>query len=98
MIIAGDTQVPLLYPSIARATRYMGWSDPLNGVDPEGQVTRPLIYSHDFSFSGEGDGRSSIDAVLLNSPAFFALEHCECGRQRRPIKCVFQWQTYFPGW
>lgn len=94
----GDVQAfPLSYPSIANAVQNLGWNDPLNQVELDGQISRPNTYSRDSAFSGEGDGCSSIDMILLNQPAFFALQHCEVvetvGRQHRPIKCQFHWQV-----
>ena len=98
VVISGDVQAyPLSYPAIANAVQHLGWTDPLNQVDLDGQITRPLTYSRDSTFSGEGDGCSSIDMVLLNQQAFFALHKCEVfeavGKQHRPIKCQFHWQV-----
>lgn len=75
----------------------MVWHDPLLGSDVDGALTRPHTFSNDGLFSGQGEGRTSIDGVLMNSPACFALDDCQVvpiiGRQHRPIQCTFQWST-----
>lgn len=71
--------------------------DPLVTTDEWGHVSRPYTYSKDCSFSGSDEGCTSIDGVLLNKVAFYAmldvqvLEHF--GRQHRPIKVDFNWET-----
>ena len=98
VIIAGDLQAdPMSYPSIANAVSFHNWHDPIAGVDHEGFSTRPLTFSRDGAFSGADDATSSIDAILLNQTAFFALESAEVvpliGKQHRPLKCVFRWEA-----
>ena len=98
MVVAGDFQAnPLSYPAISEAFHCHNWNDPLNNVDGEGQIDRPFTYSRDSLFSGCGDACSSIDAVLLNQPAFYALKQCEVvplvGKQHRPIRCTFTWSV-----
>ena len=98
VIIAGDLQAnPLSYPAISDAIHFHNWQDPLNIVDDQGDIVRPLTYSRDSLFSGPGDACSSIDAVLLNQQAFLALHSCEVvptlGRQHRPIRCSFNWEV-----
>lgn len=86
---------PMSYASIANAVTFHNWHDPTAGVDMEGFSTRPLTFSRDGAFSGVDDATSSIDAVLLNQTAFFALESAEVvpstGKKHRPIKLVFHW-------
>ena len=98
IIIAGDFQhFPTSYPAISQATHFMRWHDPLMTFDDQGQLERPLTFSRDRTFSGWGDGCSSIDAILLNEVAFNALVHVEVIQtyesQHRPIRAVFKWET-----
>lgn len=97
IILAGDLQLnPLSYPSIAHAVHFEGWADPLASVDAEGRLFRPLTFSLDGTFTGEGEGCSSIDAVILNRVAFAALHSIEVvalsGLQHRPIRALFNWE------
>ena len=98
VIVAGDFQAtPLSYPSIAAAVMANGWCDPLATHDNEGLPERPLTFSRDGLFSGVGEGCSSIDGILLNRQALFALRECEVletfGRQHRPVRCSFSWSS-----
>ena len=100
VLVAGDLQLlPSQYPSIARAINFLSWVDPLATVNTEGECTRPLTYSRDSSFSGYGEGCSSIDAILVNQVAFAALEEIEViplfDCQHRPVKATFQWEKIF---
>ena len=97
VIIAGDFQSePVQYESIANATNFWGWTDPLVDVQADGCV-RPLTYSLDKTFSGYGDKTSSIDGIILNKVATCALVKIEVlemyNTQHRPIKAVFEWDT-----
>ena len=98
IIVAGDLQAePSSYSSIANCVAFHGWFDPIQVVDGTGHTTRPLTFSRDGTFSGSDDATSSIDAVLVNSSAFFALKSAEVvpviGKQHRPIKLMFQWRS-----
>lgn len=98
IILAGDFQsLPLSYPSISHAVNSQGWSDPLSTVDDDGTLNRPLTYSRDSLFSGQGEACSSIDAIPLNQTAFCALKSCRVietfGKQHRPIECTFNWHV-----
>ena len=96
IIVAGDFQTnPLAYPSIAHAVHFEGWVDPLANVDAEGQLYRPITFSLDGTFTGEGEGCSSIDGILVNRVAFAALRSIDVvashGIQHRPIRATFAW-------
>lgn len=98
VIIAGDLQAnPLSYGAVSKAIHHHNWQGPLHVVDEQGHIIRPFTYSRDSMFSGSREACSSIDAVLLNQQAYFALHSCEVlpvmGRQHRPIQCVFHWPT-----
>ena len=98
VLIAGDLQAdPASYSAVANCAAFHGWFDPVQCVDDSGHTSRPLTYSRDGTFSGSEDATSSIDAILVNSPAFFALKSAEVvpviGKQHRPIKLVFQWKS-----
>ena len=98
IIFAGDFQnEPLQYTCLSNAMRYGHWNDPLMQVNDIGEVTRPLTYSLDGSFSGAGDRNSSIDAILMNSIAMAALEKFEVVEidqcQHRPLRATFKWHT-----
>ena len=97
-VVAGDFQAtPSSYESLAGAINFHGWVDPLSTTDDWGNTVRPYTYSKDCSFSGADEGCTSIDGVLLNKVAFCAMvdahvmEHF--GRQHRPIKVIFQWES-----
>ena len=96
IIVAGDFQAnPLAYPTVAHAIHFEGWVDPLASVDAEGQLFRPITFSLDGTFTGEGEGCSSIDGILLNRVAFAALQSIDVvalhGIQHRPIRASFAW-------
>ena len=98
IVLAGDLQCePFQYPSTAHAINFLHWSDPLASVNEAGDVDRPLTYSNDGSFSGEGDRNSSIDALLLNRVAIAALRDIHVveidGLQHRPLGATFEWHT-----
>ena len=98
VIVAGDLQAPpSSYPVLANALNFPSWADPISVTDEEGEISRPLTFSNDGSFSGPGDSCTSIDAVLVNDIAFAALHHAEVlqqfGRQHRPIRLVFNWPS-----
>lgn len=97
VILAGDFQLfPLSYPSIAHAVHFEGWVDPLVSADSEGKLHRPLTFSLDGTFTGEGEGCSSIDGILLNRVALTALQTIEVlglqGTQHRPVRATFFWE------
>lgn len=75
------------------------WFDPLQTIDSEGNLFRPLTYSFEGSFAGAGNGCSSIDAILMNHVAFAALRTIDVvdtgGTQHRPIHASFSWERIF---
>ena len=96
IVLAGDLQnEPLQYDSISHAINFLHWSDPLMSIDEDGEITRPLTYSHEGTFSGAGDHNSSIDALLMNKVATAALRDIHVVQldnlQHRPIRAVFEW-------
>ena len=98
VILAGDLQAPpSSYPVLANALNFQSWADPISVTNEDGEVTRPLTFSNDGTFSGPGDSCTSIDAVLINDIAFADLHHAEVlpqfGRQHRPIRLVFNWPS-----
>ena len=98
VVIAGDLQAPpMSYPAIAMAASFQSWHDPVAFVNEEGELSRPLTFSNDGTFSGAGDSCTSIDAVLVNDIAFAALTNAEVlevfGRQHRPIRLTFEWSS-----
>ena len=100
VILCGDFQEhPMNYPAIANAVLFHKWFDPLATVASDGLPNRPLTFSRDCTFTGLGDGCSTIDAVLLNETAFIALKSMEVlpfyEHQHRPIKAVFNWDAIF---
>ena len=100
ILITGDFQSdPLHYPSISHAIHFMSWFDPLQTVDANGEISRPITFSKDGCFSGMGDGCSSIDAIIMNQTAFSALRDAYVveifGVQHRPVRAEFQWNTIF---
>lgn len=100
VLLAGDFQfTPLSYPSIAHAVHFEGWSDPLVSSDAEGRLHRPITFSLDGTFAGEGEGCSSIDGILLNRVAFCALHSIEVvelqRHQHRPVRAVFSWEPIY---
>ena len=97
VVVAGDFQAePLQYPSVAKVASFFGWTDPLDSSH-EHELTRPLTYSLDSTFSGPGDKTSSIDGFLLNRVALCALVKCEViesfDNQHRPVQALFKWEA-----
>ena len=94
-MIAGDFQIePLHCPSLANASSFFGWTDPLTTT--EGNETfRPSTFSLDKAFSGPGDNTSSIDGFFLNRVAACALTKISVlstfDTQHRPIEACFNW-------
>lgn len=100
IILAGDMQAdPSSYPSIAAAIHFHKWYDPLLQVDEEGHTFRPLTFSRDCTFTGQGDFCSSIDAVLVNQVAFTAWQDIQAlesfSTQHRTIRASFKWDSIF---
>lgn len=98
VLVSGDFQAPpLSYSAISKAVHFHNWYDRLYTVTPEGDPMRPLTFSNDGLFVGQGEGCTSIDGFLLNQHAFFALENCHVvetfGRQHRPVECTFHWES-----
>ena len=98
VILAGDFQAPpMTYPAIANIVSFQSWHDPLVRVQENGELSRPITFSNDRTFTGIGDGCSSIDSVLVNDVAFAALRSAEVletfDKQHRPIKLVFDWPS-----
>ena len=98
VLIAGDFQAPPdSYPAFAAALSFQSWHDPIVTVDANGDVVRPITFSNDSTFAGPGEGCTSIDSILLNDIAFAALQSAEVvgtfGKQHRPIKLVFNWES-----
>ena len=98
IIVAGDLQAPRSsYPALASAMSFQSWHEPVATVGDDGEVIRPITFSNDGSFAGPGDGCTSIDSVLVNDIAFSALSTAEVlqtfGKQHRPIKLVFNWDS-----
>ena len=96
ILIAGDFQtLPSNYPAVSNAVHFHRWADPLQEVNDEGDLFRPLTFSLDASFAGSGDGCSSIDAILVNHVAHAALTDIQViggtGSQHRPIRAWFSW-------
>ena len=95
VIIAGDFQLPpLQYDAVSQAVNFHQWNDSL-AVTEEPGIFRPLTYSADGTFTGPGDGCSSIHGVLTNATASAALFRAEVlpllKVQHRPIQVTFKW-------
>ena len=98
IVVAGDLQAPpMSYPAVATAISFQSWHDPVAVIDDFGEAVRPLTFSNDGSFSGIGEGCTSIDSVLVNDIAFAALVKAEVleifGKQHRPIRLEFDWPS-----
>ena len=85
VILAGDLQAPpSSYPVLANALNFQSWADPISVTNEDGEVTRPLTFSNDGTFSGPGDSCTSIDAVLINDIAFAEPPSCRGPPTIRP--------------
>ena len=95
VIVCGDFQLsPTQYHCVSAAVNHHSWIDPLIGVDDAGELFRPLTYSNDGLFTGQGERCTSIDGILCNHVAFSALRHIEVLElkvQHRPIRACFEW-------
>ena len=76
------------------ALDHWGWADPLLQTDTDGDVIRPSTFFQSVA-TGNSDGQSSIDGILMNRTALSALLHIEAldhqDRQHRPVKATFMW-------
>lgn len=95
VVIAGDFQLPPLeYEAVSQAVNFHQWNDTL-AISEDPGLFRPLTFSADGSFTGPGDGCSSIDGVLTNAAASAALVRAEVlpllKVQHRPLCVTFQW-------
>ena len=95
IVVAGDFQMePGMYPAVQLALDHWGWADPLLQTDTDGDVTRPCTFFQNVA-TGDSDGQSSIDGILMNRTALTALLHIEVldhqDRQHRPVKATFMW-------
>lgn len=82
---------------VAQATCYHQWSDVLQFADDASDF-RPLTFLSNGSFTGPGDGCSSIvDGILTNSVATVALIQSEVlpylRVQHRPARASFNWKV-----
>ena len=96
VFIAGDLQTePLQYQAVMHACNFLQWCDPIAHLDPQ-SGNRPLTFSANGTFSGYGDGCSSIDAILVNKVAASSVVQAEVlsqfKTQHRPIKLTLSWE------
>ena len=97
VFIAGDFQTePLQYEAVANAINFHQWVDPIDQRTDD-SCNRVLTFSANGTFSGFGDGCSSIDAILANRVAASAiiteaevLSHFKV--QHRPIRLTLLWE------
>ena len=100
VLVVGDFQLPpLQYPSVAAATHFANWFDPLSTHLEDGSLDRPITYSRDCTFTAFGEHCSSIDGMLLNHVAFSCLtDICTVdwfSKQHRPVRATFHWDVIF---
>ena len=100
VLVIGDFQLPpMQYPSVAAATHFANWYDPLTSHHDDGSLDRPLTYSRDCTFTAFGEHCSSIDGMLLNQVAFSCLKEIATvdgfHKQHRPVRATFHWDSIF---
>ena len=93
--VAGDFQTePMQYPAVANAVNFHQWVDPVDQLSGD-NTNRPITFSANGTFSGFGDGCSSIDAILANRVASSAILEAEVLSyfkvQHRPIRLTLAW-------
>ena len=64
---------PILIAAVSSAKQHGNWIDPLTKHDHQGNSTRPITYSRNAVFWNPTDYFSSIDSILVNRTASFAL-------------------------
>ncbi len=100
IILCGDFQTdPDSYTAVVSAKQYGNWIDPLSSQDQHGNPTRPITFSRNANFISPTEHFSSIDAILLNRTASFALSSIEVdysrAKQHAPIVARFLWPKIF---
>ena len=82
------------YPAVANAVNFHQWVDPVDQLSGD-NTNRPITFSANGTFSGFGDGCSSIDAILANRVASSAILEAEVLSnfkiQHRPIRLTLVW-------
>ena len=100
VLLCGDFQAdPDTYPAVASAKQHGRWIDPLTKHDHQGNSTRPITYSRNAVFDNPTDYFSSIDSIMVNRTASFALTSVEVdytrAKQHAPIIAEFAWPKIF---
>ena len=94
IIIGGDFQSdPSTYKSVQEAAATGEWHDPLIQYDQEGLPHRPPTFRS--STDDASIGSSSIDGLLVNTVALFAMDSIEIvdyqNKCHLPVKATFKW-------
>ena len=100
IILCGDFQNdPDSYTAVVSAKQHGNWIDPLSSQDQHGNPTRPITFSRNANFVAPTEHFSSIDAILVNRTASFALSSIEVdysrAKQHAPIVANFLWPKIF---
>ena len=100
IILNGDFQTdPDSYSAVVSAKQHGNWVDPLSSHDQHGNPTRPITFSRNANFVSPTEHFSSIDAILLNRTASFALTSIDVdysrAKQHAPIVAKFVWPKIF---
>lgn len=100
IIICGDFQAdPDSYSAVTAAKQRGKWIDPLNNHDQFGNPTRPITFSRNSNFINPTEYFSSIDAIIVNQTASYALNSVEVdysrAKQHAPIIAKFNWPKIF---
>lgn len=96
VIIAVDAQTtPHEYPCLSQAFASGDLVDPLVSLD-QVDLIRPPTFSRDRKWKADSL-TSSIDAILVNRPAFAAMTGCEVvhslGLQHASVRATFEWPS-----
>ena len=96
ILLCGDFQAdPDTYAAVSSAKQHGNWIDPLTKHDHQGNSTRPITYSRNAVFDNPTDYFSSIDSILVNRTASFALTSVDVdysrAKQHAPIVAEFAW-------
>ena len=94
--IGGDFQdEPRNYCNLALAIELGYWSDPLESVDEDDNILRPLTFDQRSNWDATTEGKSSIDGILLNATATAACRGASLiyswAKQHIPIRVSFDW-------
>ncbi len=100
ILVCGDFQAdPDTYTAVTSAKQHGRWIDPLTQHDQHGNSLRPITFSRNAVFDNPTEYFSSIDSIIVNRTASFALTSVAVdysrAKQHAPIIAEFAWPKIF---